>query len=54
MPKHGYHSITISNYVYGKMYEKYFKNKEELSMQGISSLTGYLTFIFTKHIEENK
>jgi hypothetical protein len=43
MPKPGYKSITVSEYVYKKFFQVYEKNKKGLELKGISSFSGYLT-----------
>ena len=51
MPKPGFKSITVTNFIYEKMHQEYIKVKDELSLKGITSFSGYLTLIFTKHLE---
>jgi hypothetical protein len=43
LPKPGYKSITVSEYVYKKFFKAYKKNKKELELKGITSFSGYLT-----------
>ena len=60
MPKPGFKSITVSEYVYRKFFEVYEKNRKDLELKGITSFSGYLTSMmeemmikyeaFAKHI----
>ncbi|MEM2759576.1 MAG: hypothetical protein QXU32_08315 [Nitrososphaerales archaeon] len=43
MPKSGFKSITVSEYVYMKFFDVYEKSKKDLEMKGITSFSGYLT-----------
>ena len=43
MPKSGFKSITVSEYVYKKFFDVYEKSRKELEMKGITSFSGYLT-----------
>jgi len=43
MPKSGFKSITVSEYVYRKFFDVYEKSKKDLEMKGITSFSGYLT-----------
>ena len=43
MPKPGFKSITVSEYVYRKFFEVYEKNRKDLELKGIRSFSGYLT-----------
>ncbi len=43
MPKSGFKSITVSEYVYKKFFDVYEKSKKDLEMKGITSFSGYLT-----------
>ena len=45
MPKPGFKSITISEQVYEKFYDVYEKNKEKLTMKGVNSFAGYITYM---------
>lgn len=43
MPKSGFKSITVSEYVYKKFFDAYTKSRKDLEMKGITSFSGYLT-----------
>lgn len=43
MPKSGFKSITVSEYVYKKLFDVYEKSKKDLELKGITSFSGYLT-----------
>ncbi len=43
MPKPGFKSITVSDYVYNRFFETYEKNRRGLELKGITSFSGYLT-----------
>jgi len=45
MPKPGFKSITISEAVYDKFNQTYQKNKDELTMKGVNSFAGYVTYL---------
>ena len=45
MPKPGFKSITISETVYEKFFDVYEKNKEKLTMKGVNSFAGYITYM---------
>ena len=43
MPKTGFKSITVTETVYDKFFDEYLKKKDELSMKGITSFSGFVT-----------
>lgn len=43
MPKPGFKSITVSEYVYNKFFKVYEKRRNDLELKGITSFSGYLT-----------
>ena len=45
MPKAGFKSITISEQVYDKFHDVFQKNKSDLSMKGVNSFAGYVTYL---------
>jgi hypothetical protein len=45
MPKPGFKSITVSDYVYRKFFEVYEKSRRDLELKGITSFSGYLTSV---------
>ncbi|NIP62139.1 MAG: hypothetical protein GWN01_15840 [Nitrosopumilaceae archaeon] len=54
MPKAGFKSITVSESVYDKFYDVYQKNKDGLSMKGISSFSGYVTYMLEEMMQKDK
>ena len=54
MPKPGFKSITLSETVYDKFNEAYQKNKAELTMKGVISFAGYVTYLLEQMIQKDK
>lgn len=54
MPKVGFKSITVSENVYDKFYEVYYKNKQELAMKGVNSFSGYVTYMLEEMMQKDK
>lgn len=54
MPKEGFKSITVSDTVYDKYYEIYLKNKQELTMKGVNSFAGYITYMLEQTMQKDK
>jgi len=54
MPKAGFKSITISESVYDKFYGVFQKNKDELSMKGVNSFAGYITYMLEDMMQKDK
>ncbi len=54
MPKAGFKSITISEEVYDKFYDVFQKNKSELSMKGVNSFAGYITYMLEDMMLKDK
>ena len=54
MPKPGFKSITVSELVYDKFYDVYEKNKDELSMKGVNSFAGYITYMLEENMLKDK
>ena len=54
MPKAGFKSITISENVYDKFYDVFQKNKEELTMKGVNSFAGYITYLLEDMVQKDK
>ncbi len=54
MPKPGFKSITVSESVYDKFYDVYVKNKDELSMKGVNSFAGYITYMLEENMLKDK
>ena len=43
MPKAGFKSITVSDYVYNRFFGTYERTRKDLELKGITSFSGYLT-----------
>jgi hypothetical protein len=54
MPKAGFKSITISEEVYDKFFDVYQKNKPELTMKGVNSFAGYITYMLEDLMQKDK
>ncbi|MDP3780753.1 MAG: hypothetical protein AABW55_02850 [Thermoproteota archaeon] len=54
MPKEGFKSITVSDTVYDRYYEIYQKNKQELTMKGVNSFAGYITYMLEQTMQKDK
>ena len=54
MPKAGFKSITVSEDVYDKFYDVFEKNKPELTMKGINSFSGYVTYMLEQTMQKDK
>ena len=54
MPKPGFKSITISETVYEKFHEVYEKNKDKLTMKGVNSFAGYITYMLEDTMQKDK
>ena len=54
MPKAGFKSITVSESVYNKFHDVYRKNKQELTMKGINSFAGYITFMMEDLMQKDE
>lgn len=54
MPKPGFKSITVSEQIYEKFYDVYNKNKEQLTMKGVNSFAGYVTYMLEETMQKDK
>ncbi|KAF6243801.1 hypothetical protein C6988_01135 [Nitrosopumilus sp. b1] len=54
MPKAGFKSITVSEAVYDKFFNVYEKNKEDLTMKGVNSFSGYVTYMLEEMMQKDK
>ena len=54
MPKPGFKSITISETVYEKFFDVYEKNKDKLTMKGVNSFAGYITYMLEGSMLKDK
>jgi hypothetical protein len=54
MPKAGFKSITLSEQVYDKFHDVFQKNKSELSMKGVNSFAGYITYMLEDMMLKDK
>ena len=54
MPKPGFKSLTLSEAVYDKFNQTYQKNKGELTMKGVNSFSGYVTYLLEDVMKKDK
>jgi len=54
LPKAGFKSITVSETVYDKFHEVYQKNKDDLTMKGVNSFAGYVTYMLEEMMQKDK
>ncbi|MFQ5920520.1 MAG: hypothetical protein ACE5JV_00710 [Nitrososphaerales archaeon] len=54
MPKSGFKSITVSEYVYKKFFDVYEKSRKDLEMRGITSFSGYLTSMMEEQMQRHE
>ncbi|WP_299290362.1 hypothetical protein [Nitrosopumilus sp.] len=54
MPKEGFKSITVSENVYDKFHQVYEKSKDDLSMKGVNSFSGYVTYMLEEMMLKDK
>ncbi len=54
MPKAGFKSITVSEEVYDKFFDVFEKNKPDLTMKGINSFSGYVTYMLEQTMQKDK
>ncbi len=54
MPKEGFKSITVSETVYNRFNDAYANSKDTLAVQGIRSLSGYISYMLEERMQENE
>ena len=54
MPKAGFKSITVSETVYDKFHEVYQNSKDDLTMKGVNSFSGYVTYMLEEMMQKDK
>ena len=54
MPKPGFKSLTLSEAVYDKFNQTYQKNKDELTLKGVNSFSGYVTYLLEDVMKKDK
>ena len=54
MPKAGFKSITVSETVYDKFNMIYQNSKDELTMKGVNSFSGYVTYMLEEMMAKDK
>jgi hypothetical protein len=54
VPKAGFKSITVSEEVYVKFFDVFEKNKPDLTMKGINSFSGYVTYMLEQTMLKDK
>lgn len=53
MPKAGFKSITIAESVYDRFQETYQKNKSSLTLKGVNSFAGYITYMLEENMQKD-
>ncbi len=53
VPKDGFKSITVSETVYNRFYDLYKENKINLTMKGVNSFSGYITYMLEDVMQKN-
>ena len=54
MPKPGFKTVTLSEAVYDKFNQTYQKNKGELTLKGVNSFSGYVTYLLEDVMKKDK
>jgi hypothetical protein len=54
LPKAGFKSITVSETVYDKFHEIYQKSKDDLTMKGVNSFAGYVTYMLEEMMQRTR
>ena len=54
MPKPGFKSITVSESVYEKFFDVYEKNRDKMTMRGVNSFSGYVTYMLEEMMQKDK
>lgn len=54
MPKEGFKSITVSDYIYDRFQEVYNGNKEVLATKGVRSLSGYVSYMLEEAMNRDE
>ena len=52
MPKKGFKSITVADNIYDRLYKHYESHREELTVHGIFSFSGYVTNLLFQSIHD--
>ena len=54
MPKAGFKSITVSETVYDEFHNVYQNSKDDLTMKGVNSFSGYVTYMLEEMMHKDK
>ena len=54
MPKEGFKSITVSDYIYDRFQEVYNGSKEALATKGVRSLSGYVSYMLEEAMNRDE
>ncbi len=54
MPKEGFRSITVSDYIYDRFQDAYNENKTALVNKGVRSLSGYVSYMLEEAMNRNE
>lgn len=52
MPKTGFRSIRIDSYTYDKFRTRFEENRKQLEINGVNSLSGYMSYMLKPYIQE--
>ena len=54
MPKSGFKSINVNDKIYDKFYQIFFDQKDSLSLKGVNSFSGYVTFCLEEMMRKDE
>lgn len=54
MPRGGFKSLTVRKSLYDRYYAQWLKVKDEMNMIGVSSFSGYITYIMQEILKEDR
>lgn len=54
MPRVGFKTITVTENIYDIFYQTWLKCKDDLAMKGVSSFSGYITYLIEEIMKEDK
>ena len=54
MPKEGFKSITVSDYIYDRFQDVFNSNKEALANKGVRSLSGYVSYMLEEAMNRDE
>ena len=54
MPRKGFRSITVSDYIYERFSEVYAANRDDLATRGVRSMSGYVSYMLQEAMNRDK